>query len=280
MLILFTFFGNNLTALRFEEREMAYDKNAFLDQIIQEYLRVREPIGSEMLKNSLKLDISSATIRNYFKALMQDGVLIQSHTSSGRIPTEMALKSYWRSRLCFECSINLKALSQAATEFGLFVLVREQDGNILESVARVENEFLILHFSQDHVLLAYQPKMEKFLNQLIGLELMEIKKIAHQVMANELFEKLDWLSYRHIQHFGLSALAPLLEQASYEDLFFELLNGQILDKVSLGIFFDPVLPLGFMGVVQNIKYAKKPMQMLTIGPLVSDYEGFYERLAA
>lgn len=259
----------------------SYDRDVFLEQIIQEYLRVREPIGSEMLKSSLSLKISSATIRNYFKDLMKEGALVQSHISSGRIPTEMALKSYWRSRLSYlECGVDFTALRRAAARFGVFILLREYGENFLEKVSRMNQEILVLRFSQDSIAIDYQPKMERFLSELVGLELTEIKKIAHQVMANELFEKLDWLSSRYVKHFGLGALAPLLESEQHQDLFFEIISGQILDKVSAGLFFDPILPYGFMGILQNVDCAERAMQMLTIGPLVCDYEGFYEQVAA
>ena len=74
-------------------------KYFLLNQMIKQYVKCQEPIGSESLKISLEGKISSATIRNSFKILGQEGVIVQTHISSGRIPTDLALRNYWRELL-------------------------------------------------------------------------------------------------------------------------------------------------------------------------------------
>ena len=66
---------------------MSSKKDILLEQVIVQYLKSKEPIGSESLKASCRMGVSSATIRNYFKVLVQEGWLAQPHISSGRIPT-------------------------------------------------------------------------------------------------------------------------------------------------------------------------------------------------
>ncbi|NLO90713.1 MAG: heat-inducible transcription repressor HrcA [Elusimicrobia bacterium] len=62
--------------------------------IIQEYIKTRKAVGSELICEKVGLDISSATIRNIMKKLEDEGFLYQSHTSGGRLPTDKAYRYY------------------------------------------------------------------------------------------------------------------------------------------------------------------------------------------
>ncbi len=65
-----------------------------LTYLIEDYLRSAEPVSSQALVRDHELDVSSATIRNWFAILEEEGYLIQPHTSAGRIPSELAWKWY------------------------------------------------------------------------------------------------------------------------------------------------------------------------------------------
>ena len=65
-----------------------------LKHIIEEYIHTGEPVGSETLDKKYNLGVSPATIRNEMVILTQQGFLMQPHTSSGRIPSPMALRFY------------------------------------------------------------------------------------------------------------------------------------------------------------------------------------------
>lgn len=62
--------------------------------LVEYYIQTGKPVGSSSLKEVDIGDLSSATIRNYFARLEQEGYLIQQHTSGGRIPTEKAFRYY------------------------------------------------------------------------------------------------------------------------------------------------------------------------------------------
>ncbi len=62
--------------------------------LIEYYLKTGKPVGSNTLKEVGFPDLSSATIRNYFASLEEDGYLMQHHTSGGRVPTEHAFRYY------------------------------------------------------------------------------------------------------------------------------------------------------------------------------------------
>lgn len=62
--------------------------------LVDYYIQTGKPVGSNTLKEAGFGDLSSATIRNYFAHLEEDGYLTQSHSSSGRIPTPLAYRVY------------------------------------------------------------------------------------------------------------------------------------------------------------------------------------------
>ncbi|QQS39001.1 hypothetical protein IPM62_00065 [Candidatus Woesebacteria bacterium] len=65
-----------------------------LKALIDEYIEVAYPVGSEALEKKYDLGVSPATIRNEMMALTSMGYLKQPHTSAGRIPTPKAMKFY------------------------------------------------------------------------------------------------------------------------------------------------------------------------------------------
>jgi heat-inducible transcriptional repressor len=62
--------------------------------LVEHYIQTGKPVGSNTLKEVGFDNLSSATIRNYFAHLEEEGYLIQQHTSGGRIPTSKAFKLY------------------------------------------------------------------------------------------------------------------------------------------------------------------------------------------
>ncbi|MFA6306326.1 MAG: hypothetical protein WCV70_00715 [Patescibacteria group bacterium] len=69
-------------------------KALILKTIVIEHIKTGAPVGSEVLVDKYKLDISSATVRNEMAELEQSGFIAQPHTSAGRIPTEKAYNLY------------------------------------------------------------------------------------------------------------------------------------------------------------------------------------------
>src|SRR6185437_15670131 len=62
--------------------------------LIDLYLESGKPVGSNTLRENGFEHLSSATIRNYFAKLEEEGYLKQQHSSGGRIPTHLAYKLY------------------------------------------------------------------------------------------------------------------------------------------------------------------------------------------
>jgi len=69
-------------------------KKRILQAIIEDYVRFAEPIASKIIVERYDLDLSSATIRNEMAALEELGLIEKTHTSSGRIPSDLGYRYY------------------------------------------------------------------------------------------------------------------------------------------------------------------------------------------
>jgi heat-inducible transcriptional repressor len=69
-------------------------QKAILMAIIKEFMGDAEEVGSLSLVEKYNLGVSSATIRNEMVKLMNLGLLEKTHSSSGRLPTDQALRLY------------------------------------------------------------------------------------------------------------------------------------------------------------------------------------------
>lgn len=65
-----------------------------LKEIVDIHIKTARPVGSSILAESKKFDLSPATIRNAMYELESQGYIAQPHTSAGRIPTIAGYKFY------------------------------------------------------------------------------------------------------------------------------------------------------------------------------------------
>lgn len=104
--------------------------------VVDHYIKTGKPVGSDTLKNHGFEALSSATIRNYFSHLEEEGFLIQAHTSGGRIPTEKGYRAYAE-----EC-LNNYSIKESSDES--FKTLKDQD---TKEIAKYLDE-AINHLSQ------------------------------------------------------------------------------------------------------------------------------------
>ncbi len=67
--------------------------------LVELYLDTGKPVGSNTLRENGFDSLSSATIRNYFAKLEEEGYLKQQHSSGGRIPTSSSYQLYAETHL-------------------------------------------------------------------------------------------------------------------------------------------------------------------------------------
>jgi len=74
--------------------ELTERQKEILIAVIKEFMEEASEVGSLALLEKYDLGVSSATIRNEMVGLMKLGLLEKSHISSGRLPTDQALRLY------------------------------------------------------------------------------------------------------------------------------------------------------------------------------------------
>lgn len=67
-------------------------QNKVLKLIVEKYIKEAKPVGSKLVSKTL--NCSSATVRNEMAALEDAGLLEKTHTSSGRVPSELGYRYY------------------------------------------------------------------------------------------------------------------------------------------------------------------------------------------
>lgn len=99
--------------------------------VTEEYVATANPVGSQYLVERYGMDVSPATIRNWFAELEETGCLAQPHVSGGRIPTERGFCLY------VEHFVREKAVSKKDRAALLEASnVPEEDGHRMKQVAK------------------------------------------------------------------------------------------------------------------------------------------------
>lgn len=93
--------------------ELDARKKAILYAIIENYQETGEPVGSRTISKLENLKFSPATIRNEMADLEEMGLIVQPHTSAGRIPTDKGYRLYVDRMLEEQQEKNLPALPVA-----------------------------------------------------------------------------------------------------------------------------------------------------------------------
>lgn len=253
-------------------------KEKLLNEMISIYIKDGMPIGSESLKLNIDMKISSATIRNYFKVLVNEGVLAQPHISSGKIPTNSTLKSYWRKNIDISNCLNINSIdkiNKASIEHKIFCNIKIHKQERLQKIINYNDEYSILVFDNVETILPYTRHLHNFLNELLYQDIEEIRSIAKSVCTNELYNRLLGVATTKIYNF------------SFEELFFikdldsilKIINGDIFYTLKNGFYFD-LFPDGYMGILHDIMIDNNFGKMFVVGGLKKDYTSFYQKIAS
>src|SRR5437588_12391607 len=69
-------------------------QRSILSLIIEEYVATAHPVASEHIVSRYDLNVSSATVRNDMAELERAGLIVQPHTSAGRVPSELGYRYF------------------------------------------------------------------------------------------------------------------------------------------------------------------------------------------
>ena len=122
-----------------------------LNLVIENHIKLAEPIGSKFLVSEVGLDWSEATVRNELRALEESGFLTHPHTSAGRIPTAQGYRYYVDHAALNDFKLpksEEKKLEEAAGQAATPETVSK---NIAKSLVDIAEEAVLLAFSPDRV---------------------------------------------------------------------------------------------------------------------------------
>jgi heat-inducible transcriptional repressor len=79
---------------RFPESKISDRQRQILSIIIEEYVTTARPVASEHIVSRYGLAVSSATVRNDMAELERAGLIVQPHTSAGRVPSDRGYRYF------------------------------------------------------------------------------------------------------------------------------------------------------------------------------------------
>ncbi|WP_457596243.1 hypothetical protein [Hydrogenimonas sp.] len=251
-----------------------------LETVVKTFLQTHEPIGSATLKEKLPFEIAPATIRYYFNKMVERGELAQLHKSSGRIPTEQTMKRYWRRHLK-DLQLICEAMEEVAKiseEEDFFLLLKPLRPNRLLGVERVGERYLILAFENDEYVLRYQSQLESFLRDLVGYDLSEVKQIARDVGMMSLYHKMRAKNDEEVTVINPEAVIRIGGERSgwAKDHIRSFLEGDVIEALPKGLYFDPLLPKGFMALRTEAVLDEKPVKLMCMGAIDHDFARLFK----
>ncbi len=132
---------------------------------------------------------------------------------------------------------------------------------------------MLLVLGDEQIVLKYDEHLSVFLEQIKGVNLWELKQLSLTYGLSELSEKLDQLVATKI----LFKKGEKLVFNMQEDLPFYADNSFVL-KLDNGVFFDEILPDGYMALKTPAVYKGKNTHLFCLGQLYTDFERFLRRI--
>lgn len=226
-----------------------------LSRVVELFNETGRPVGSTTLARQEGIDVSSATIRNVMAQMEEMGLLVQPHTSAGRMPTWTGVRRYVdylveAGRLSGDIDIDWRRHLQTVEERNLETVVRSagtiisrlsQLTTIVSSPEVTEVRLKDLHLSRlsDQKILvvlitedgrvfnrAVQleeavddeslTRMRNFLSeQVVGLSLRQVRRRVQRQLAEAEHQ------YRKFMHRALEIGREVVELATRSELFIE-----------------------------------------------------------
>lgn len=257
---------------------------AILECIISEYIKTTAPIGSQHLQSIIDMEISSATIRNYFKQMVEDGILVQFHISGGRVPSQSALKEFWLERLAPIESVQVsdfRNVAEASKEYKIASILKINESDKLLNVFTAGSRYVIAEFERGEVLFRGDVNLKTFLDEFLGLEVSQVRAVAAHYGVNEVYTKTT--EYILSKEAAVVNRDEFLEIAKEDrdwakEMMPHFMDGKVASEVEKGIYFKNLIPDGYMAVKTEAKIGDKTGEMIYVGHLSRDFGGFLNAL--
>ncbi|MDO4285011.1 MAG: heat-inducible transcriptional repressor HrcA [Eubacteriales bacterium] len=256
--------------------ELQERKMKILQAIIRNYLETGEPVGSRTISKYTDLNLSSATIRNEMADLEEMGLIVQPHTSAGRIPTDAGYRIYVDDML---------REKEREVENMKNVLVEKQDKleNLLKQVAKLlavntnyasmisspvvqRNKIKFIQLSQvdpGHVLAVIVIEGNLVRNTMIAVE-EELNAETLLKLNMLLNSNLNGLS---IEQINLGLIAAIKQQAGIHSGIIS----QVIDSAAEAIRADEDLEIYTSGANNIFRYPELADQQKA-SQIINDFE--------
>lgn len=227
--------------------------------IIKTYLETGEPVGSRTISKYADLNVSSATIRNEMADLEEMGLIIQPHTSAGRIPSD---KGY---RLYVDYLMEQKE-QEVREQQELLIQKQDRMESMLKQVVRV------LANNTNYATMISAPRYHATKLKFIQLSIIDEEQLLAVIVSEGNIVKNKMLPFRHglnnemilklnillntsltglaIEQIDLGLITRLKEQAGIHS---EVVS-QVLDAVAEAIRMDEDVEIYTSGATNIFKY--------------------------
>jgi len=135
-----------------------------LQVIIDDFISSAQPVGSKSLSTKEEILLSSATIRNEMAELENQGFIIKTHTSSGRIPSQKGYR-YYVDHLLSPQALNSRDIRKIHSVFS---------NKIYELENIVQNSAAILSELTNYTAILLGPKVQE--NSLRKIQIVPINQ--------------------------------------------------------------------------------------------------------
>lgn len=182
--------------------------------IIKTYLETGEPVGSRTISKYADLNLSSATIRNEMADLEEMGLIVQPHTSAGRIPSDQGYRMYV-DYLMEQKDKEVKEMQD--------MMIQKQDRmeSVLKQVVKV------LANNTNYATMISAPQYHRTKLKFIQLSIINETQLLAVVVAEGNIVKNKVLNFEHgLNNEMLLKLNILLNTA---------LNGLAMEEINLGL---------------------------------------------
>jgi heat-inducible transcriptional repressor len=259
-------------------------RDEILRSVVMHYIADATPIGSVQLQRQFDIDVSSATIRNYFKRLVSEGLLEQEHSSSGRVPSYDALLDFWSDELKNHEDVAINSQQkfvEAAHRYGIYALIELASSNKFVTSHVYEKQYIILELEEGEILLPYSSDLAQFVTEFYGITILELLRISKEMVVVDLEEALEaFLSTKELVRTNKSALIEIAyKHPKWSNQYFErFLDGSIIMDIDEGVNTNEVVPKGCVLGKQECNFAGHPATMLFLGEASRNYQAFLKSI--
>jgi heat-inducible transcriptional repressor len=259
-------------------------RDEILRSVVMHYISESTPIGSVQLQKQFGIDVSSATIRNYFKRLVSEGLLEQEHSSSGRVPSYDALLDFWSGELDTKEDVaidNQQNFVESAHRFGIYALIQLENKNSLVNMHSYDTKYIVLEFDEGEILLPYSNALARFAQEFMGTEVMDLLRLSKQMGVIELEESLEEFlsSFEQLRTNKNALIEIAYKHPKWSDQYFDrFLDGSIIIDIDEGVNTNEVVPKGCVLGKQECVFAGHPATMLFLGEASRNYQAFLKSI--